>query len=258
MSTATGKPPIETSELSIATATITIRALHVNNRQMTQAVFTQLPKAALIESTDEDYEDLDEYRLAGNVWGWVNFSPKGDDPEQRQFIADIDGRLYRCPSRVGNIMIYHPETWDDRVREDCQYLAIDYLGDVAMAILARLARSPESGPRSDPRDTGFPLGDFPPLGRVRVRALYNDRIEYVAGHADIILKSSFDDRQLAHLLQRWRGGSIRHTPVPEKVPDEDCARTRAVERAASIGEHIRKMNAIREQLRFVEQLFIAT
>lgn len=79
--------PLEAEAASINTATITIRALHVGKKQMTQSVFRQLPVSPLV--------DEDKVELLGVPWGWVNYHWGDIDPEKTHFIHQIGGRLYR-------------------------------------------------------------------------------------------------------------------------------------------------------------------
>jgi hypothetical protein len=73
---------------SITTVSVTIRSLRIDNRQLTQSVFRQLQERPLI--------DIEEPKLLGTIWGWVNYNP---DTHYwgRQFIVQFDQELYRCP-----------------------------------------------------------------------------------------------------------------------------------------------------------------
>lgn len=70
---------IETRTASLETFAVTIRALHVNGKQMTLAVFRQLPMG--YEEDDDDLWGLVRYTIkdAGNVWA----------------VFSHQGRLYR-------------------------------------------------------------------------------------------------------------------------------------------------------------------
>lgn len=50
---------------SVATISVTIQALKIGRKQMTQSVFRQLK--------DEAPYDLENLKLKGVVWGWVNY-----------------------------------------------------------------------------------------------------------------------------------------------------------------------------------------
>lgn len=77
---------VETKSASLDTLSVTIQALHVNGKQMTLAVFRQLPTA-------EAYRD-DGYLCDFDFWGLVRYSIKGSGDEW--VICSKDGRLYRC------------------------------------------------------------------------------------------------------------------------------------------------------------------
>lgn len=77
---------IETADASITTAAITIKALQVGKKQMTQSVFRQLPEALLV--------DEDKLELMGQPWGHVNY--RWGDQRGTSFIFQVGARLYRC------------------------------------------------------------------------------------------------------------------------------------------------------------------
>lgn len=89
---------LNSTEATITTATITIKALKVNNRQLTQAVFRQLPERKLIDESKPE--------LIGLPWGWVNYQA-GDMAPGRQFVVQFGTSLARCPVRMGRAS----DTW---------------------------------------------------------------------------------------------------------------------------------------------------
>jgi len=92
------KEPIslEASQASITTATVTIKVLQVNSRQLTQSTFRQLPKRDLI--------GLAPPKILGAVWGWVNYKPSGEHPYHTQFIVQFGEHLCRCPVWVHEVL----------------------------------------------------------------------------------------------------------------------------------------------------------
>ena len=91
-----GEPiSLSASTASINTASVTIKTLRVDNRQLTQAVFRQLPVQELINQ--------ETIELKGRVWGWVNYNPDGPS-ENRQFIQQQGEKLCRCPFHVRDIL----------------------------------------------------------------------------------------------------------------------------------------------------------
>lgn len=78
---------LDVAEASVSTATITIRAIHVGKKQMTQSVFRQLPVAPLVDEVN--------ILLLGIPWGWVNYR-WGEIPDTHtNFIFQVGSRLFR-------------------------------------------------------------------------------------------------------------------------------------------------------------------
>jgi hypothetical protein len=103
-----GVVALEASDVSISTASVTIKALQVSNRQMTQSVFRQLPERALI--------DEEKVELLGLPWGWVNHSISGQEGN-RQFVAQFGTTLCRCP--VPNLLRSSEGFGAQMLRPDC-------------------------------------------------------------------------------------------------------------------------------------------
>lgn len=81
---------ISTEKVSLDTLSVTIQALHVSGKQMTLAVFRQLPEAQLYSM---DGSLLGKYCL----WGITRYQIiKGDDIWW--VVASADGKLFRCPT----------------------------------------------------------------------------------------------------------------------------------------------------------------
>lgn len=80
---------LEASQVQVTTATISIHTLRVGKRQLTQAIFKQLPKCELFRVM----RWAEEIELTGKVWGWVNYDLTR--PDHRNFVVEKDGRLYR-------------------------------------------------------------------------------------------------------------------------------------------------------------------
>lgn len=80
---------IATKSASIDTLAVTIQALHVSGKQMTLAVFRQLPE----ESAYNDDGSLAPLEY----WGVVRYAVK--DEGDLWVICASGGRLYRCPLR---------------------------------------------------------------------------------------------------------------------------------------------------------------
>lgn len=79
---------VETRNASLDTLAVTIRALHVSGKQMTLAVFRQLPVMLQFYDTSGNLLDL-EY------WGTVRYR---FDYQHVWVICASDGVLYRAPT----------------------------------------------------------------------------------------------------------------------------------------------------------------
>ncbi len=77
---------IQTKSASLDTFAVTIQALHVNGKQMTLAVFRQLPEVSILD--ERHYKDS-----SLKWWGKVNYRVGDSD---RWMVCERDGRLYRA------------------------------------------------------------------------------------------------------------------------------------------------------------------
>ena len=85
-----GAALVETKNASIDTLSVTIRALHVSAKQMTLAVFRQLPVADAYNE-DGTLAELEH-------WGIVRYQVK--DEGDLWVVASKDGVLYRCDTNT--------------------------------------------------------------------------------------------------------------------------------------------------------------
>jgi len=82
---------IQTKSASLDTLSVTIQALHVNGKQMTLAVFRQLPIASAYITEDESSIGA---IAPMEFWGIVRYNIK--DEGDLWVVAASRGRLYRC------------------------------------------------------------------------------------------------------------------------------------------------------------------
>ena len=82
---------VETKNASLDTMVVTIKTLHVSGKQMTLAVFRQLPTAVAFKESGE-LMDLD-------FWGTVRYPIK--DESSFWAVASSGGILYRCDADPG-------------------------------------------------------------------------------------------------------------------------------------------------------------
>jgi hypothetical protein len=115
--------PITAAQASVTTITVEIRTLRVGAKQMTLAVFRQLPRGN---------------EITGPMWGWVNYHPDNcaDDGPDRHVVWQDGDELRRawvaeplglstmrvCPANVGEGWVaaavlegWRPEKWPTTV-----------------------------------------------------------------------------------------------------------------------------------------------
>ena len=102
---------VETATASIDTLSVTVRALHVNSKQMTLAVFRQLPQTQL-------YND-DGTLVPLKHWGIVRYAIR--DEADLWVVAEGSDILWRC-ALIGDNLNH----WD-RVVENDQKILDEYL-----------------------------------------------------------------------------------------------------------------------------------
>lgn len=90
---------IETSNASIDTMAVTIRSLHVNSKQMTLAVFRQLP-VFYVYQDDGTLSDVDR-------WGLVRYKIR--DEGDLWLVASKDGALYRGDAK--DYLCFGMDSW---------------------------------------------------------------------------------------------------------------------------------------------------
>lgn len=81
---------LATGDVGITTAAVTIRVMKVGARQMTQAIFRQLPADRLV--------DEEAVALRGVPWGWVNYT--WGDQAGRNYVVQFGAELRRCNVRL--------------------------------------------------------------------------------------------------------------------------------------------------------------
>ena len=90
---------IETKNASLDTMAVTIQALHVSGKQMTLAVFRQLPSSRAYNE--------DGSLAPMEYWGVVRYTIK--DESDVWVVCASGGRLYRCPFRWYGDSVYRCE-----------------------------------------------------------------------------------------------------------------------------------------------------
>jgi hypothetical protein len=72
-------------DASISTATVDIQVMRIGTKQMTLAVFRQLPYRNIFHRSG---------KLVAPPWGWVNYDRNGS--RSKPFVFSYEGVLYRC------------------------------------------------------------------------------------------------------------------------------------------------------------------
>jgi len=138
---------VETKNASLDTLSVTIQALHVSGKQMTLAVFRQLPIGAAINK-DGSLVDLD-------FWGLVRYQIK--DEASLWAVASAGGILYRCDAAPHRTTV---EAWERSAACANSDLA-QYRNWEPMAIARQAWQSQECSVRYKslpPPDTDYNLG----------------------------------------------------------------------------------------------------
>lgn len=96
---------LATQDVTLSTATVEVRTLTLGRKQVTLAVFRQLPEAPLV---------AEDGTLNGEAWGWVNYCPDrtcgtGGGDNHRHIVWQRDGELRR--SRVEDRALHGNSYW---------------------------------------------------------------------------------------------------------------------------------------------------
>jgi hypothetical protein len=138
---------IESHGVTIETVTITIQAVKINKRQMTQAVYNQLPITDdLVCPFDDDGDYITPFEIDGDVWGWVNYKPDevwtvrstgGQRLAVRHFVVVQGGKLYRADALRDWMAKDGPFPLDDMniIKELGQERYVDAMNDVRERLL---------------------------------------------------------------------------------------------------------------------------
>lgn len=98
------------TDVRITTATVDIQVMRIGTKQMTLAVFRQLPYRDIFAESGD---------LMGFPWGWVNYDRgeihNGD--QAKPFVFSYEGVLYRCDlyMRAQRSLKVHPQRYTQRV-----------------------------------------------------------------------------------------------------------------------------------------------
>jgi ribonuclease HI len=268
------KEPIalEAAQASITTATVTIKTLRVNSRQLTQSTFRQLPTQQLVDEATPS--------LLGTVWGWVNYKPPGDAENTTQFVVQFGERLCRCPFHLRSLP---SGTWTEALinmqESYCEQTAIailthvvrdpncleHYRSDGRFALTVR-ARGPFKGtslteaharslginalwrhldlascPR--PVDPVFGDTDYAQAQRERIEQIARERQQgWVQNRETAVVKTR-------ELLEFWNENLSASTEWWQSELDRE---------ANEAADYVARWNALMETLRAAEQLYIAT
>jgi hypothetical protein len=260
------KDPIalEAAQASITTATVTIKTLRVNSRQLTLATFRQLPAETLV--------DQEEIKLLGTTWGWVNYHPYPGEAGKTQFVAQFGDRLCRAPFLVRDLPA---GVWTAHLVD----IRTDYTDYSLMAILADILRNPDRLLDLRTDSVGDARFAIKVRGPFAARTLNNIDTQNTCIDAELLrailgatlpypVKNSWDSDETAQRRQLdWQQGRerclamIRDRLAQWGEPTDETAEwwESVLNRmAAEASDYIARWNALMTTLREAEQLYIAT
>lgn len=101
-------PKLTAENAIIRTATVEVKTLTISGRQVTLAVFRQLPEASIIE-----WQDGYPVALKGIPWGRINYHPDKCEDSSSHFhiVWQYDQTLYRC-----RVETFYFTAWDEECR----------------------------------------------------------------------------------------------------------------------------------------------
>jgi hypothetical protein len=264
---------LKAAEASITTCTVTIKALKINNRQMTQSIFRQLPSEPLFDETTLE--------VAGTttVWGWVNYAPK--DECGKQFVVQKGDRLVRCPVRMRQLG-RRVESWPRPLQSSYAWTELDGAAYVLAAALEGALVYHEELVNNIRRqcyqvDMNFPFSGrnyIPGAARNGVLG-YDDGaaignainpkpfLGWAPGGGSQVTSTADEVREIGR--QALRKAIVAVAEVAEGCPGDEQEivksafwRRRLDDRAAKALDYVRRWNALMVKLEAADQLYIAT
>ena len=106
---------IETKQASLDTMSVTIKALHVNGKQMTLAVFRQLPMICPYNDNGKPIE--------ADFWGLVRYQIKEDG--DTWIVLSTNGILYRSTPKNPLLNMYYLNNYFRKVHDICDQQQIN-------------------------------------------------------------------------------------------------------------------------------------
>jgi hypothetical protein len=93
-------------DASISTATVDIQVMRIGTKQMTLAVFRQLPYRNIFHKSGN---------LVAPPWGWVNYDRNGSP--SKPFVFSYEGVLYRCDVDLAynSKLVVQPQTQPEEI-----------------------------------------------------------------------------------------------------------------------------------------------
>ncbi len=241
MTQRTGLVALEAASAEITTASVTIRTLRVNSRQLTMGTFRQLPKRAMVDER--------KIELLGTVWGWVNYD---SEPKHQNFVVQFGEELCRCDFKIREVAHHNVAEWPGELFMEEEAFESDAAGYV---LAAASLGNPE----------GLEVGKFGQTPYIRLK---KDRPFFGMHYLKIGYQRTFSDSDADYIRSSFTGsqGAYRHhfSAMLEKMhpghandslSDWD-ARLDQTDR--DIVDYAQRWKALMGRLRTVKQLFIAT
>jgi hypothetical protein len=259
-----GLVALEAASAEILTASVTIKTLRVDSRQLTMGTFRQLPKRTLV--------DEDKVELLGTVWGHVNYHPDGDH-DHRQFVVQFGEKLYRCPTWVRPLRSGGVADWPfplqtawDMHRAHCAYAFMEGVIRGEMHLPQASRRDYEAGheyAHYEVQTRAYP--PFPPTSTWFGKQVREWKKTHFSESYLELLRAIEDPRYLgcsdrpatrAQAVDELHELMKRYCIKPD-APGEWWEQL-LHDGAASALDYIARWNALMDRLDTVEQLYIAT
>lgn len=182
------KGPLDTKHATVHTMSINVKVMKIGKKQVTQAIFKQLPEQSIFEA------DVGSLTLRGVPWGLVKYSYKETPSFCTGYLVWQNGEtLYRCPVGFDSVR------WDIR---GCSYCD-------------------QESCRGDPAQ--FKIGcDYErPFDMTRFRQAYIKRaLAWVSSQLTQVLEEQENRRSLSIDIYRERYGGFRNHLISDAEMEE--------------------------------------
>ena len=232
---------IETTDASITTATVTIKALQVGKKQMTISVFRQLPEAPLV--------DEDTLALLGQPWGYVNY--RWGDQRGTNFIFQSGSRLYRDCILIRDSSELAHDGWPTGYVK----LHVEAEKRVAYYVYASLLEgSVPNWFKGKERNVTLDMNGCDGFKGWKFKVELDDKIKHMTG---LIKLYGVDNHQVKEISKNTAHVVKQFSEIYGCEPTTQVINMMLQELSADVIRYCTRWDELMEKLRAVEQLFIA-